>query len=147
MLRYTLRRLSFLPIILLAVSILTFWALRVLPTGDIADVIGGSNATAAQKEAIRAQYGLTKPIFPVTVSADPPFIAFHKDSQYGTWLVDALQGNFGKQYSNGVSVRDEFARRFLPGRCGKPHPSPRKHPTHRQTKHSPRSRFLHRSND
>ncbi|HEX5479814.1 MAG TPA: ABC transporter permease [Dehalococcoidia bacterium] len=112
MLRYTLRRLSFLPIILLAVSILTFWALRVLPTGDIADVIGGSNATAEQKQAIRAQYGLTQPIFPVTVSAEPPFIEFHKDSQYGTWLVDALQGNFGKQYSNGVSVRDEFARRF-----------------------------------
>jgi peptide/nickel transport system permease protein len=112
MLRYTLRRLSFLPIILLVVSIVVFIALRVLPTGDIADVIGGSNATPAQKEAIRAQYGLDKPIFPVTVSGSPPFLEFHRDSQYGTWLADALRGDFGKQYTNGQSVRDEFARRF-----------------------------------
>lgn len=112
MLRYTLRRLSFLPIILLAVSILTFIALRVLPTGDIADVIGGSNATAEQKDAIREQYGLNDPIFPITFSTSPPFTEFHKDSQYGTWLVDALHGDFGKQFTNGADVRDEFARRF-----------------------------------
>ena len=54
--RYTLRRLSFLPIILLAVSIFVFVLLRVLPTSDIADVIGGQDATPEQKRAIRAQY-------------------------------------------------------------------------------------------
>ena len=112
MLRYTLRRLSFLPLILLVVSIVVFVALRVLPTGDIADVIGGSNATAAQKDAIRATYGLNNPIFPVTASAHPPFIEFHRNSQYGTWLADALHGDFGKQFTNGRSIRDEFARRF-----------------------------------
>lgn len=112
MLRYALRRLSFLPIILLAVSIVTFIALRVLPTGDIADLIGGSNATPEQKAAIRAKYGLSDPIFPVTVAARWPVIEFHRDSQYGTWLADALRGDFGSQYTNNVSVRDEFVRRF-----------------------------------
>ena len=66
MMRYALRRLSFLPIILIAVSIFTFVLLRVLPTGDIADVIGGANATAEQKDQIRDRYGLNDPIFPVT---------------------------------------------------------------------------------
>jgi len=112
MLRYALRRLSFLPIILLAVSIVTFIALRVLPTGDIADLIGGSNATPEQKAAIRAKYGLADPIFPVTVATAWPPVEFHRDSQYGTWLADALRGDFGSQYTNNARVRDEFVRRF-----------------------------------
>lgn len=112
MLRYTLRRLSFLPIILLAVSIVVFIALRVLPSGDIADVIGGANATAQQKDAIRAKYGLNDPIFPVTLTSKAPVIEFHRHSQYGTWLVDALHGDFGTTFTNNQSVRHEFARRF-----------------------------------
>jgi peptide/nickel transport system permease protein len=112
MLRYTLRRLSFLPIILLAVSIVTFIALRVLPAGDIADVIGGSNATPEQKAAIRAKYGLADPIFPVTIAAAWPPVDVHRHSQYGAWLADALHGDFGTLYSNNASVRDEFVRRF-----------------------------------
>lgn len=112
MLRYTMRRLSFLPIILFVVSLVVFIALRVLPGGDIADVIGGSNATPEQKEAIREKYGLRDPILPVSVSSAAPFLEFHRDSQYGTWLVDALHGDFGTTYSNNASVRDEFTRRF-----------------------------------
>jgi peptide/nickel transport system permease protein len=112
MLRYTLRRLSFLPIILLVVSIVVFIALRVLPGGDIADVIGGANATPEQKDAIRAKYGLKDAIFPVTVTTEAPVIEFHRHSQYGTWLVDALHGDFGSTYTNNASVRHEFVRRF-----------------------------------
>jgi peptide/nickel transport system permease protein len=110
--RYTLRRLSFLPIILLAVSIFTFVLLRVLPTGDIADVIGGQNATAAQKDQIRDRYHLNDPIFPVSLSEEAPFIHVDAHSQYGRWLVDALRGDFGKTYLSEKSVRDEFVRRF-----------------------------------
>jgi len=126
--RYTLRRLSFLPIILFSVSILTFVLLRVLPTEDIADVIGGENATSEQKEQIRDRYHLHDPIFPVTIpgecerivswipkcTTEPPFIEFHSNSQYGNWLVNALHGDFGKTYRSDKSVREEFARRFWP---------------------------------
>jgi peptide/nickel transport system permease protein len=126
MLRYTLRRLSFLPIILFAVSILVFVLLRVLPAGDIADVIGGANATPEQKDAIRDRYGLRDAIFPVTIpgecerliwyvpkcTVEAPVIEFHRDSQYGTWLGHALRGDFGTRFSNNASVRAEFARRF-----------------------------------
>lgn len=126
MLRYTLRRLSFLPIILFAVSILVFVALRVLPAGNIADVIGGANATPQQKAAIRARYGLNQPIFPVTIpgqceklfwyvpkcTVDLPVIQFHRHSQYGSWLANALHGNFGTEFTNNASVRADFLRRF-----------------------------------
>ena len=126
MLRYTLRRLSFLPIILFAVSILVFVLLRVLPAGDIADVIGGANATPEQKDAIRDRYGLRASIFPVTVpgqceklvwyvpkcTVDMPLVEFHPHSQYGSWLGHALRGDFGTTFTSNASVRHEFVRRF-----------------------------------
>jgi peptide/nickel transport system permease protein len=110
--RYTLRRLSFLPIILITVSILVFVLLRVLPTSDIADVIGGQNATEAQKTAIRAQYHLNDPIFPISFTGSAPFVEVRRDSQYSRWLVDALRGDFGKTFTSQKSVRAEFFRRF-----------------------------------
>jgi peptide/nickel transport system permease protein len=110
--RYTLRRLSFLPIILITVSILVFVLLRVLPTSDIADVIGGQNATEAQKTAIREQYHLNDPIFPISFTGSAPFIEARKDSQYSRWLVDALRGDFGETFTSKKSVRAEFFRRF-----------------------------------
>lgn len=112
MLRYTMRRLSFLPIILIAVSILTFCLLRVLPTEDIADVLGGQNATDDQKAQIRERYGLNDPIFPVSIGTGGTVLQFHRQSQYGDWLVDALRGDFGTTYLNQQSVRSEFIRRF-----------------------------------
>ena len=112
MLRYALRRLSFLPIILIAVSIFTFVLLRVLPTGDIADVIGGSNATAEQKQQIRERYGLNDPIFPVSFSASGSIIELNRHSQYGDWLTKAMRGNFGTTFTSQKSVRTEFVRRF-----------------------------------
>ena len=110
--RYALRRLSFLPLILIVVSIFTFVLLRVLPSGNVADVIGGQSATAAQKQEIRARYHLNDPIFPITIDTTPPFIEFHQHSQYARWFGDALRGDFGKTFTNEKSVRSEFFRRF-----------------------------------
>lgn len=94
--RYTLRRLSFLPIILFAVSLLTFSVLRVLPGQDPAEIVGGANATAEQKAEYRAQLGLDRPIY----------------RQYVDWLADAARGDFGKTFESRKDVRDEFLRRF-----------------------------------
>lgn len=110
--RYTLRRLSFLPVILITVSILVFVLLRVLPTSDIADVIGGQNATPEQKQQIRERYHLNDPIFPVSLSGEAPFLHVTGNSQYSRWLLDALRGDFGKTYLSEKSVRSEFFRRF-----------------------------------
>ena len=113
MARYALRRLSFLPIILIAVSIFTFVLLRVLPTGDIADVIGGSNATAEQKDRIRDRYGLNDPIFPVTFGGSS-VVQFHRSSQYSDWLIDAARLDFGTTYTNEESVLTVWKRGFMP---------------------------------
>ena len=98
MLRYTLRRLAFLPLILIVVSIFTFMLLRVLPTQDIADVIGGSDATAEQKEAIREKYGLNDPLY----------------EQYFTWLGNAVRGDFGNTFSSDQDVRTLFWQKLPP---------------------------------
>lgn len=94
--RYALRRLAFLPIILFAVSLLTFVVLRVLPGQDPADIVGGANATDAQKAEYRAQLGLDRPIA----------------VQYLDWVGDALRGDFGRTFESKKPVRDEFMRRF-----------------------------------
>ena len=112
MLRYSLRRLTFLPIILFAGSRFTFLMLRVLPGQDPALVIAGQGATKDQIAQIHAQLGLDHPIFPFTFSTEPPFVEFHRHSQYAGWIGDALRGDFGTTYQSHASIRHEFIRRF-----------------------------------
>ena len=57
MLRYTLRRLLWLPIILFGVSFIVFFLLRGLPGQDPAEAIAGQGATEEQLEAIREELG------------------------------------------------------------------------------------------
>jgi peptide/nickel transport system permease protein len=96
--RYTLRRLAFLPVILLAVSLIAFFVLRVLPSGDPVDVIGGADATPEQQELIREDLGLDKPVW----------------RQYVDWLTAALHGDFGQTYRSRADVREEMVRRLPP---------------------------------
>jgi peptide/nickel transport system permease protein len=98
MLRYTLRRLAWLPIILLGVSTIAFFLLRGLPGQDPAAVIGGQGLTDDQREEIREELGLERPIF----------------VQYGEWLGNLLTGDFGRDYFSNQPVRDQFVRRFTP---------------------------------
>ena len=98
MLRYTLRRLVWLPVILFGVSSMVFFLLRGLPGQDPAAVIGGQGLTEEQRIAIREDLGLERPIF----------------VQYGEWVGDMLRGDFGRAYFNNQPIRDEFVRRFPP---------------------------------
>jgi len=101
MLRYTLRRLAWLPIILLAVSAIAFYMLRGLPGQDPAAIIAGQGSqqtTEEQRQRIREDLGLDDPIF----------------VQYVSWIGDALTLDFGNEYRSGKPIIDEFARRFPP---------------------------------
>ena len=93
--RYTLRRLSFLPPIIVVVSIITFVLLRVLP-GDPAILMAGQNATPEQVEAIHEDLGLDRPIV----------------IQYFDWSLDVLRGDPGKTYFGERDILDEVQRRF-----------------------------------
>jgi len=103
MLRYTMRRLVWLPIILFGVSAIAFFLLRGLPGQDPAAAIAGQGATEEQIARINADFGLDRPVF----------------VQYGEWLNELIRGDFGREYKSGghdtgKPIRDEFVRRFPP---------------------------------
>lgn len=98
MLRYALRRLAWLPIILFGVSAIVFVMLRMLPGQNPAEVIAGQGATPEQIEQLEEQLGLNKPIW----------------DQYRNWLGDLLRGDFGDEFYSQKPIKDEFIRRFPP---------------------------------
>lgn len=83
-----------IPIMILA-TFLVFSLLQLVP-GDIAITIAGENASEERIEQIREQYGLNQ-----------PFLV-----QYGNWLFNALQGDFGESLLSGEPVLETIARVF-----------------------------------
>src|ERR1700712_1361708 len=88
---YLLRRLGLLVLAVFVASVLIFVLLQLLP-GDLAQVIGGTQASPAQIATLRKELGL-----------DPPLVA-----QYGSWIWKALRGNFGTSPLNGTSVSGQL---------------------------------------
>jgi peptide/nickel transport system permease protein len=68
-------------LVILAVSVLTFLMVNLLP-GDTADIVGGEEATPADIEAIRKSLGLDQNIV----------------VRYYNWLKNAVSGNLGVSY-------------------------------------------------
>lgn len=80
MLVYTLKRLVLAICVALTVSAISFGLLYM--AGDPAISIAGENASSADIEAIRHQYGFDRPVM----------------VQYGEWLANAARGNFGRSW-------------------------------------------------
>ena len=97
MLRYTVRRLIQLVIVLLVLSLLLFVWLRSLPGGTV-DAICGERCTPDQREALTHVLGLDQPLI----------------VQYGKFLGNVFRGNFGQStaVSPGTSAIGVFADRF-----------------------------------
>ncbi len=95
---YLLQRiLSFVPT-LLGVSLLVFFAIRLVP-GDAITATLGTEAgmlTGAQRVALERYYGLDKPAV----------------TQYFVWLGEALRGNLGFSIRHGQPVAQLIASRF-----------------------------------
>jgi peptide/nickel transport system permease protein len=77
-LRFTLRRLLLAVVVGVAVSAIAFMLLRV--SGDLATALAGEDASPADVDRIREQFGLNRPLI----------------VQYGDWLVRALGGDLGR---------------------------------------------------
>jgi peptide/nickel transport system permease protein len=90
------RVLAVLPV-LLVVSLVVFFMLRLAP-GDPAAVIAGNNATAEDIAHIRSQLGLDGSVV----------------SQYGIWMGRVLQGDLGYSYYLGKPVWALIAQRVEP---------------------------------
>ena len=91
---YILRRLMIALSVALTVSVVSFMLLHL--SGDLATAIAGPEASAAQVESIRLQYGLNRPIV----------------SQFLDWLWNALHMDFGRSYYFQSSVMDLVAERL-----------------------------------
>ncbi|WZH37116.1 MAG: ABC transporter permease [Microbacterium enclense] len=91
MIRYALTRLGLLVLGLAVASALIFLALRVLP-GDVAQLVGGTQATPEQVEALRESLGLNVPLW----------------QQYLGWIGGLFRGDLGTSLLTGTSVATEL---------------------------------------
>lgn len=88
------RLIQAVPVLVLA-TFVVFGLLKLMP-GDIAITLAGDNASDARIAEIRELYGLNR-----------PFLV-----QYGSWLVNALQGDLSKSLASGEPVAVSIARSF-----------------------------------
>jgi len=87
MVRYILKRiLTYIPIIVL-ISIMIFFIIRLIP-GDPVQMMFGKNATQEQIQYVRTLYGLDKPLV----------------QQYLTWVGNLLKGDWGTSIRLGEPV-------------------------------------------
>ncbi|TMF08679.1 MAG: ABC transporter permease [Chloroflexi bacterium] len=108
---YILRRLILLIPIMFGVTFMTFLAYRIIP-GDAAILKCQIECTPDTIKALRHEYGLDRPPFPISGDSSPPFIDFHRDNQFGDWLLDVARGDLGQSFSYRTKVTDELGRRI-----------------------------------
>lgn len=87
MLRYICKRILSIVPVLLGVSIIVFFSVRLIP-GDFATVILGTHYTPKAALQLRQQCGLDLPLL----------------KQYLIWIQNLLKGDFGYSYVNNCSV-------------------------------------------
>lgn len=97
MLNYVLKRLLGLIPTLLIVAVLVFLFVHLLP-GDPARLIAGPEADAQVITMVRQQLGLDQPLY----------------VQFGHYIANVLQGDFGMSMVSRRPVSGEIASRFLP---------------------------------
>ena len=88
---FLLRRLALLVVAFFVTSVVVFLLLRLLP-GDLARVVGGTDAPPERIEALRETLGLNRSLV----------------EQYLDWIGGILSGDFGTSALNGASVTDEL---------------------------------------
>ncbi|HJF33143.1 MAG TPA: ABC transporter permease [Sporosarcina psychrophila] len=95
MIALIVRRAFELIFLLFGISFLVFSSMHIAP-GDPASMIGGPTATESDLAAIRTNLGL-----------DDPFLV-----QYGRYVKDAVQGDFGYSYQTKQPVSEAITVRF-----------------------------------
>ncbi len=94
MLQFILKRLGLAVLVALTVSFISFSLLFL--SGDPAAALAGETASGEDIEALRRVYGFDRPML----------------VQYGEWLWQALQGNFGESYYFKLPVASLIADRL-----------------------------------
>jgi ABC-type dipeptide/oligopeptide/nickel transport system permease component len=87
--KYAAKKLGLMLLTMLIVSFLAFLAFQIIP-GDPTNTLLGSEATPERVAALRSELGLDRPFF----------------VRYFDWIVNFVQGDFGKSYSYSMPVAD-----------------------------------------
>lgn len=95
MIQYIARRLLAMIPVLIGVSVVVFFAIRIVP-GDTATIILGEGASQEDIDALRAELGMDRPLV----------------VQYFDWLGHAARGDFGTSVRTGIPVAEEIRRRL-----------------------------------
>lgn len=93
--RFLVRKLLRLVFVVIAVTILTFLMVNLLP-GDVAYLFAGLDASAAEVEAIRQDLGLDRPLV----------------VRYLEWVTNLLQGDMGLSYRTSEPVAEAILSRL-----------------------------------
>lgn len=94
--QYALRRLAYLPLIVMVVSILTFFTLRLPFATDPSTLYVNQNTTVEQQQEVRRELGIDKPVL----------------EQFVTWLGDLARGDLGHTFRSNQPVWPEIQRRW-----------------------------------
>ncbi|PWC37639.1 glutathione ABC transporter permease GsiC [Azospirillum sp. TSO35-2] len=97
MLKYLVGRVAGILPVLLVISVFVFGFVHLLP-GDPARLVAGPDATQQDVELVRQDLGLDQPLW----------------VQYGRFLGNAVQGEFGRSMKSKRPVSQEIGERFMP---------------------------------
>ena len=95
LIRYTVRRLVQAIPVLIGITLITFLLTDAIP-GDPVSILLGPSPSAQQAAAIRAQFGLDRPLY----------------VRYFSYLAGVLQGDLGQSIYYGVPVTQKIAERL-----------------------------------
>ena len=104
MTNFIIRRLITSVFILFFLSIAVFALLRITPGNATLLQAGGGFIEKERLEALEKEKGLDRPYFPISFTADVPFIKFNSDDQYTEWAGDTLTGDLGESVQTKESV-------------------------------------------
>jgi peptide/nickel transport system permease protein len=94
--QYALRRLSYVPLVMIFVALITFFALRLPWVHDPVILMCGMNCTVENEERIRESMGLDQPVY----------------QQFLNYVKDVATFDFGKTFRGQQPVAQEIIRRL-----------------------------------
>lgn len=94
--QYALRRLAYLPLIMVVVSLVTFFTLRLPWATDPVLQYVNQNTTLEQEQEIRRELGLDKPML----------------QQFAIWMGQVARGDMGETFRSNQPVWEEIKRRL-----------------------------------
>jgi peptide/nickel transport system permease protein len=106
--RYVGGRVASALVTIALLMIINFVLFRAMP-GAPERIAAGRHpgVTAETLQNIRERWGLDKPLYPIAIVADPPFIVINTENQFTRYIVTTLTGDFGTSFmGRGRSVAE-----------------------------------------